>query len=198
MLFDKVHDTQEVFRTILHCMSRPGTIQNIARKGNEAQALEHCDYALFLSAMTLLDAEVGFHIIGNHSERISELFAAHTLSKATDLYRADYVFILQDAQPQLIREAIVQAKKGTLRDPQQSATIIMETEMLSKIPQLTLQGPGISTMENVHITANELWRNERAVANQEYPLGVDMIFIDRQSNLMCLPRTTMLNECEVS
>ena len=29
MVIDVVHDTQEVFRTILHCMSRPGTIKNI-------------------------------------------------------------------------------------------------------------------------------------------------------------------------
>ena len=98
----------------------------------------------------------------------------------------------------MIREAFTKGKIGTLRDPQQSATIIMETERLSNDPQLTLQGPGIAKTETVEITASEMWKKERAAVNQEYPLGVDMIFIDRQNNMMCLPRTTMLNDCEVS
>ena len=70
MVFDKVHDTQEVFRTILHCMSRPGTIQHIDDRRNRMEQLENCNTALFLSAMTLLDAEVSFHIIGEASKRI--------------------------------------------------------------------------------------------------------------------------------
>ena len=60
MAFDIVHDTQEVFRTILHCMSRPGTIQNIDNRGNRVEQLENCNKATVLSAMTLLDAEVSF------------------------------------------------------------------------------------------------------------------------------------------
>lgn len=198
MVFDKVHDTQEVFRTILHCMSRPGTIQNIEGRGNCGEQLEDCNDALFLTAMTLLDAEVSFYIIGENAKRIGELFAAHTLSKAVDLSEADYLFILQDADPQMICEAFTKAKIGTLRDPQQSATIIMETEKLTNDPQLLLRGPGIATTETVQITASEVWKHERALVNQEYPLGVDMIFIDRQNDMMCLPRTTMLNDCEVS
>ena len=65
-------------------------------------------------------------------------------------------------------------------------------------PDLMLQGPGIETAENVQIAASELWMIDRAAANQEYPLGVDMILIDRHRNMMCLPRTTMLLEREVS
>ena len=197
-MIDVVHDTQEFFRTILHCMSRPGTIKNIDGIGNQLQQLENCRYATFLSAMTILDAEVSFHVIGENAAEIEGLFAAYTLSRPTELHKADYLFILQDAEAQLISEAFLQAKKGTLRDPQQSATIIMETEKLSNDPDLMLQGPGIETAENAQIAASELWMIDRAAANQEYPLGVDMILLDRHRNLMCLPRTTMLLEREVS
>ncbi len=61
-----------------------------------------------------------------------------------------------------------------------------------------LQGPGIETAENAQIAASELWMIDRAEANKEYPLGVDMILIDRHRNLMCLPRTTMIHDREVS
>ncbi|MEK5036997.1 phosphonate C-P lyase system protein PhnH [Sporosarcina sp. FSL K6-3457] len=198
MVIDVVHNTQEVFRTILHCMSRPGTIKNIDGIGSRMEQLEKCHHATFLSVMTLLDAEVSFHIIGGNAAVLEELFTAYTLSTATDLGQADYIFILQDAQPQMIHEVFRRAKKGTLMNPQQSATIIMETKKLSNDPLLTIRGPGIETMENVHIAESELWRFERAEANQEYPLGVDMILIDCQSNMMCLPRTTKFQDCEVS
>ncbi|KAB2329388.1 phosphonate C-P lyase system protein PhnH [Cytobacillus depressus] len=198
MVIDVVHDTQEVFRTFLHCMSRPGTIKNIDDIGNQMEQLGNCRHATFLGAMTLLDAEVRFHIIGENAAEIEEVLSAYTLSKATDLHKADYIFILQDVQPQMIGEVFNQAKKGTLTNPQQSATIIIEMEKLSNDPQLTLHGPGIKTKENVQITASELWVSGRAKANKEYPLGVDMILIDHQSNIMCLPRTTIIDNCEVS
>ena len=198
MVIDLVHDTQEVFRTILHCMSRPGTIKNIDGIGKRMEQLEKCYQATFLTAMTVLDAEVNFHIIGKNAAVMEELFAAYTLSTATDLGQADYIFILQDAQPEMIHEVFMRAKKGTLLNPQQSATIIMETVKLSNNSPLTVRGPGIETMENVHIAESELWRFERAEANQEYPLGVDMILIDDRSNMMCLPRTTKFQDCEVS
>ena len=101
-------------------------------------------------------------LIGENAAEIEEVFAAYTLSKVTELHKADYIFILQDAEAQLISEAFLQAKKGTLRDPQQSATIIMETEKLSNDPDLMLEGPGIETAENVQIAASELWMIDKS------------------------------------
>ncbi|MFJ7933967.1 phosphonate C-P lyase system protein PhnH [Sporosarcina sp. NPDC096371] len=198
MVIDVVHDTQEVFRTILHCMSRPGTIKNIGEIGEQHGQQEACRDSTFLSAMTLLDAEVSFHVVGENTAPIEAYLSAHTLAKVAELQVADYLFIMNNASALDISEAFHQSKKGTLTNPQQSATIIIETEKLSNEPGLALQGPGIETSETVHITASQVWMGERAKANQEYPLGVDMIVIDQQSNLMCLPRTTMIRDCEVS
>lgn len=197
MVIDVVHDTQEVFRTILHCMSRPGTIKNIEEIGEQLGQREDCRDSIFLSAMTLLDAEVSFHIVGVNTVPLEAYLSAHTLSKVAELQAADYLFIMNNASALDISEAFRRARKGTLTNPQQSATIIIETEKLSNEPGLTLQGPGIATTKNVQIAASEAWMVERANANQEYPLGVDMIIIDYQSNMMCLPRTTMICDCEV-
>lgn len=198
MAIDVVHDTQEVFREILHCMSRPGTIKSIAEVSERLERKTFCQNATFLSAMTLLDAEVGFHVVGENTASNEELFSAYTLSKLADLKEADYIFIMQDAEKLFIQDVFTQAKKGTFIDPQHSATIIIETEMLLNEQHLTLEGPGISNTESVKIAASEYWVNARAEANKEYPLGVDMILIDRQSNIMCLPRTTIIQDCEVS
>lgn len=198
MAIDAVHDTQEVFRTILHCMSRPGTIKSIAEIGEREEWQKFCSHSIFLSAMTLLDAEVSFHVVGVDATSIEELFAAYTLSKIAALNEADYIFIMQDVQKQIVNDVFIEAKKGTPVDPQQSATVIIETELLTKDRQLVLKGPGIEFEENVEIEASGNWLEARASANKEYPLGVDMILIDRSANMMCLPRTTMIHDRGVS
>lgn len=197
MAIDVVHDTQEVFRTILHCMSRPGTIKSIAEVSERLERKTFCQSSTLLNAITLLDAEVSFHVIGGNAASIEELFSAYTMSKVTNVQAADFIFIMQDAEKQFIHDVFTKAKKGTLINPQQSATIIIETEMLSNEHRLTLKGPGIANTESVKIDASEYWMSARAEANNEYPLGVDMILIDHQSNLMCLPRTTQIHDYEV-
>ena len=53
--------------------------------------------------MTLLDAEVRFHVVGENAASIEGFFSAYTLSKVTNLQEADYIFIMQDAEKQFIQ-----------------------------------------------------------------------------------------------
>ena len=69
---------------------------------------------------------------------------------------------------------------------------------MSNGKQLVVEGPGIEQTENAELDGSENWLEERAEAVKEYPLGVDLILIDQNSNLMCLPRTTIIYEREVS
>lgn len=198
MTIDLVHDTQEVFRTILHCMSRPGTIKNIEEIGRPIGQHEYCQHSIFVTAITLLDAEVRFHVVGENADAIEEHLSSFTFSKVGEIHEADYIFIMKDAEKSLISDVFKKAKKGTLTNPQHSATILIETDMLSNGSHLMLEGPGIEHIENVEIVASEYWIAERAEANKEYPLGVDMILLDQASNMMGLPRTTMIHNREVS
>jgi alpha-D-ribose 1-methylphosphonate 5-triphosphate synthase subunit PhnH len=198
MAIDLVHDTQEVFRTFLHCMSRPGTIKNIEEIGRPIGQHEYIQHSIFVSAITLLDAETSFHVVGEQAELIEEFLSSFTYSKVVDLQAADYIFIMKDAKKQMIKEVFKEAKRGTLTNPQKSATILIETDRLSNGNQLSLEGPGIAHTENAEIDDSEFWVTERAEAMKEYPLGVDIILIDRKSNVMCLPRTTIIHRCEVN
>lgn len=198
MAIDLVHDTQVVFRAILDCMSRPGTIKNIEEIGKPIGHHEHCEHPIFVNAITLLDAEVSFHVVGEYAEAIAEHLASFTFSKVAALHEADFIFIMKDAQKQMVHEVFRSARKGTLTSPEQSATILIETERLSSGSLLTLEGPGIQHTENVVIDAVERWMTERTEANKEFPLGVDIILVDRKSNIMCLPRTTIIKNYEVS
>ena len=106
---------------------------------------------------------------------------------------------MKDAEKQLINDVFNEAKRGTLTNPQQSATIIIETEYLSNgTPAYVRRTGNCSIRKTWKLREVSYWVTERAEANKEYPLGVDMILIDRNSNMMCLPRTTNNYDCEVS
>jgi len=197
MLIDVVHDTQKGFRTILNCMSRPGKIENV-RELTEKVTLEMEGFpATFVTALTLLDREATFSIIGGNTLQMEELFTAYTMATKESVQKADYVFVTKQASKEQILSTYQQVKIGTLENPQESATIILESESLGVSGNLLLTGPGIKRIEEVSIAGYEQWIEERQKVNREYPLGIDMILLDGKADVMCLPRTTVIKIREV-
>ena len=90
-MIDVVHDTQEFFRTILHCM-QTGTIKNIEWYRESVATTGKMPLRNVPQCYDdLLDAEVSFHVIGENAAEIEGLFAAYTLSRPTELHKADYL-----------------------------------------------------------------------------------------------------------
>ena len=180
-----VHDTQQTYRKLVTSMSRPGTISTVIGE------IEHpipCHYATFLTILTLLDAEVSFHVISDKQE-MSKTISDYTLAKETSIEVADFIIVPNGSNEEAVVEAMKKCKVGTLEDPQNSATWIVEQNMISVTGTMTLTGPGIKTETSLHLDfPPELleMRNRRV---QEFPLGTDMIFTDPVS-LACIPRTT--------
>lgn len=197
MSIDVVHDMQKGFRTILHCMSRPGTIENVSEIADKIRVSMEGFPATFVTSLTLLDREVSFSIVGGNTKKLEDLFAAYTMATQASLQTTDYVFITKQASKEQITSVFQKVKTGTLINPQESATIIIETESLSSTGNLLLTGPGIEYTEEVSITGYEHWVEERNNVNKEYPLGVDMILLDGYANVVCLPRTTVIKIREV-
>lgn len=196
MALDMVHDTQKVFRTILHCMSRPGTIESLKEVADRVTTSMESLPATFAAALTLLDREVSFAVIGANVKKTEELIAAYTMAAQKRLPEADYVFITKQATQEQIADVFQQVKIGTLEDPQQSATILLETEF-SPGGKWSLEGPGIKTTRRISIHDASQWLAERDKLNKEFPIGIDMILVDGLSNVMCLPRTTAIKIREV-
>ncbi|CDQ38046.1 MULTISPECIES: phosphonate C-P lyase system protein PhnH [Virgibacillus] len=197
MAMDQVHDLQQVYRKILHSMSHPGTISNLEPFAEKVDYDLPCYEATFLSAMTLLDAEVTFAIISENSQQLSTKLTAYTLAKSAPIHEADYIIVLQDALQQDIVEALQQCKIGNLIDPQFSSTWFLESSGIVNQAELLLTGPGIKDETELQIgLTKELWttRNKRV---KEYPLGIDLICLDNEANLVCVPRTTKIEILEV-
>ncbi|MTI65834.1 MAG: phosphonate C-P lyase system protein PhnH [Firmicutes bacterium] len=192
MKLDMVHDIQRTYRKVLNSMSRPGEIENIK---NESQKVD-IDTEFFNSTLVLmfmlLDAEVSFKIISNKEDEMTKFINQLTYAKSKELHEADFIFLLNDAKKEDIESTFKKAKVGDLINPNKSATIIVESEKITNEKDLTLKGPGIKEVNYVEVKLKGNWIEERNEKNIEYPLGIDVIFTDINSNIMCLPRTTQI------
>lgn len=200
MKLDIVHDLQSVYRKIVDASARPGQLVDLTKEAAIAKVdgNKECPASILLLALTLFDQEVTFKVISDKEEIITKTINQLTYAKPAATEEADYILILQDAEVGALNTAIEIAKPGTLKNPHSSATIIVDVSKVSNEPTLQLKGPGIQTIEFVHVETNEKWVDSRQMKNQEYPLGIEMMFVDQQDQLLSLPRTTQITENRVT
>ncbi|MBE6071470.1 MAG: phosphonate C-P lyase system protein PhnH [Clostridium butyricum] len=198
MKLNMVHDIQSVYRKVLNAMAKPGVIENLKKEADQVDIETNCYENTFLMMMMLLDREVSFNVVSEKSVDVSSLISQMTYAKVKSIEEADYIFVLKDACDEQLDMVIRNAKIGDLVDPNKSATIIAEFKCLdSGSSILNFKGPGIKNLREVRISGETKWIKERKIKNEEYPLGVDLIYVDEKNNVMCIPRTTSITESEV-
>lgn len=192
MKLDLVHDLQAVYRKTLDAMSRPGLIGNIRNQADKVSMEFSCFDSTLVLALMLFDTEVKFKVCSEREADMAKLINQLTYAKATEVENADYILVLKDAKPEDLEMAFIMAYPGDLLDPHKAATIIIEADSVSNDRDLTLTGPGIETERYIDVKITGRWVDHRAEKNSEYPLGIDLIFTDRDDNILCLPRTTQI------
>ncbi|WP_409342840.1 phosphonate C-P lyase system protein PhnH [Paenibacillus sp. MBLB4367] len=199
MKLDLVHDIQTSYRKVVDAMSRPGVIADLAEEAGKLGKDAGCFPSTLLIAMMLLDTEVSFKVISAKEAEVTHLFNQLTYARAAEAEQADYVFVLQDAASDDLRSALEGAKIGDLLDPHHSATVVVESESLTGTGEdaLRLTGPGIEDACFAQVNMQADWVEIRAERNAEYPLGIDLLFVDTDHRLLCLPRTTQVSKGEV-
>jgi alpha-D-ribose 1-methylphosphonate 5-triphosphate synthase subunit PhnH len=186
MEIDIVHDMQESYRKLLYSMSRPGIISALTQK---KEPWIPCHPGTFLTALTLLDAEVSFHVVAD-KQNLGNILSEYTFARWESVEKADYIFVPNGTEEAEMIGAMKESKIGNLLDPQLSATWIIETDEIVEDGALTLTGPGIKDETPLHIQKSDLFWKMREEKIKEYPLGIDLIFTDTNSKLVCIPRTT--------
>ena len=186
--FDEVLYTQSLFRILLDCMSRPGKIGCIS-PANCGLNFSFNEYTLGI-AITLLDQEVTFHIYEDRNNSTAQL-QMYTMCRKSSINDCDYLIVEGNKFFDLS-----ELKRGTLTFPDESATVICQVQLLSRVPisgaiKLQLTGPGIKDMQNLYVHGLiEQLINPWQLCNLERPLGIDWIFVDHAGNVCCIPRST--------
>lgn len=190
MQLDSVHDIQKVYRELLQCMARPGKIADIRESAAKADFVRECHPATFLVIQVVLDAEVTFHVLGDRADTIRRKIADYTFAAHTSAGDADYIIAPQGVREAEVLEAMRACKTGTLENPHQSATWIIETGALEGNSDWKLSGPGIRDEADTPVALSEAFVATRNMKTQEFPTGIDLIFTDGDGYISCIPRTT--------
>jgi alpha-D-ribose 1-methylphosphonate 5-triphosphate synthase subunit PhnH len=194
MKFDYVHDVQRAYRKLIDSISKPGTMVSLYEESRKLDSVANCNRSILVLMLMLLDAEVTFHILGGETQNISRYINQLTYSKVVPLEEADFIYVLEGADSEEIEGAIIRCKIGDLVNPHLSATLIIEVEKISNHRDLVLSGPGIKGEKYISISGETDWVKLRAEKNIEYPLGIEMYFVDKNYNLLALPRTTKITK----
>ena len=191
---DLVHDLQAVYRKTLDSMSRPGLINNITNQADKVNMEMSCYNSTFVLMLMLFDTEVKFKVFSEREAEMAKLINELTYAKTTEVESAEYILVLNDAKPEGLEKAFRMAYPGDLLNPHKAATMILEADSMSNDRALILTGPGIEKECSINVKTTDRWVELRAQKNLEYPLGIDLIFTDRDDNILCIPRTTQITK----
>ena len=183
--FDFIMDAQKIFRVLLDCMANPGRVGKLGLY-SEKLNLDQCH--LLALGITLLDNESSFCAAKDDS--LAQQLTALTLSRQTKASEADYLF-LPVGQWANMEELVACAKPGDLVNPHKSATLVIEVPELLGECRWELSGPGIPGTKKLGLSTHvEQVIQARDRRELRFPQGIDLIFIDSQGDIFCLPRTT--------
>lgn len=195
--YDEIFDAQRHFRVILDAMARPGKINTFPKL--EIGAAEGISLGQAYVALSLLNADTEF-CFSYESSLGAEYIIANTNAVKTALEQADFIFEDRPQTP----HAVEVSKEGDPAYPETAATHVVTVDHLSDATNmpagllLELSGPGIEGKRNIRIDGpSEAWWNEIKLKNDEFPLGVDMMFVCDLPNgdvqIACIPRSSHIN-----
>ena len=187
--------SQALFRTALEALSHPGRVMDI---GHDAQVPRqgHSASAALLLAMLDADCTLWLSPVLAASDAALWLHFHTGCQIVNDVATAQFVWVAQgDAMP-----ALASLGQGSDAYPDQSATCVMDVDVLSDAPKVqhawVLQGPGIQTQQSLSVRGLAADFVQQWAANHAgFPRGVD-VFLAAQSQLVGLPRTTAIHLLE--
>ena len=162
------------FRALMNALSMPGKIKKIKPL---------YDSNLLAVANVLLYSETSFFYEGK--EDISAIEAITNTNKES-IQKADYLF-----SDEIDENLVKKAKNGDFINPDFSATIIFICREFNKTKAI-LSGPGINGKKEVFLPCDKSFIDSLMSKNSQYPLGIELFFINRESEVLALSRTTKI------
>jgi alpha-D-ribose 1-methylphosphonate 5-triphosphate synthase subunit PhnH len=187
--YDTVFDAQQHYRLFLDSMARPGKINTLPMM--EILPPAGLQQAAALAGFALLNTDVTFYAAGDNSDAIANYLLVNTGSQQAGMTVADYIFLPEG----YYADDLYGARTGTATYPEDSATLVVETEQISAAPvnnaiEITLKGPGVNGKATVFVKGiSARLLDFVKIQNDEYPLGLDLILTDKENNILCIPRS---------
>jgi alpha-D-ribose 1-methylphosphonate 5-triphosphate synthase subunit PhnH len=182
-----VFEAQAVFRTVMDCMARPGTIGRLDATVLPPAPLSAAAGAV---ALTLCDHDTPVWLTPTLARSALPGWLAFNAgaSLTEERQNARFAFVEKGAMlpdPSLFAQ-------GTQEYPDRSTTLVVEIDAFEGGRTLVLSGPGIRTEEEIApVGLPDMFPHFWSQNRQSFPLGVDLILVAGDA-VLCLPRTTVL------
>jgi alpha-D-ribose 1-methylphosphonate 5-triphosphate synthase subunit PhnH len=187
IFFEEVFDAQEQFRIVLDAMAHPGIIYNL--KDFDFEAPLYLSNASAVIAFALLNADASFHATGDSN--INQYLAINTGAVHETIENSDFVFINGSENA----EVLFKLKHGNLSYPEDAATVLIDVENMSNSYfensiEIIFRGPGVEFENRVFVRGLniEILQTVKEI-NFEFPLGIDLIFCNKNNQIVGLPRS---------
>lgn len=185
---EPVFEAQAIFRTLMDCMARPGTIGEAAATVVPPAPLTAAAGAV---ALTLCDHDTTVWLTpALKASPLPGWLAFNAGAPLTEeRQNARFAFVEKGAMlPNLCLFA-----QGTQEYPDRSTTLVIEIEAFDGGRPLVLTGPGIRTQEEIApVGLPDMFPHFWAENRQKFPRGVDLILVAGEK-FLCLPRTTVVS-----
>jgi alpha-D-ribose 1-methylphosphonate 5-triphosphate synthase subunit PhnH len=179
-------DAQQVFRTVLEALARPGT----------PMALPTELLSVLAPAVTpivaLADSTTGVCVLENPGGRWADAIATAT---AAPIWPAEMARLVVGLRP-VSDDEVRGFTRGSARAPEDAALVALGVRDLHGGPRKwTLSGPGVcgsATVAPRGVPAGFVAARADAVA--AYPAGIDILLVADDGRVVGLPRTTTIDE----
>lgn len=186
-------ESQQVFRSLLDCISRPGSIAHIS------DSIWRRLPSVLAPALVLADVETTIHIVETETFVWSEAASLATGARPSIVSSADLICVPSDGLSRL--ESILRdVRRGTAFEPEMGARLSLGVHDLRDGGtgtragvQLVLRGPGIDgdrsiCVDGLTVDHIEAWRR----VNTAFPAGIDVWMTTHDGRVVGIPRSTRI------
>lgn len=165
---------RENFRSLMNALSMPGSIEKIT--------------PLYQSGFLALASVLLYNETSCYFESTQDLSLVTDINnpKLESPKAADYIF-----SDVINKDLLRICKKGTFMSPEFSATLIFSCEDFNGT-KVQLSGPGINKEKELTLPCGIEFISLLQEKNANYPLGVEIFFLNKKNELLALGRTTKI------
>ncbi|MCX7709160.1 MAG: phosphonate C-P lyase system protein PhnH [Clostridia bacterium] len=193
--FNEVFDSQKNFRVLMDGMSRPGKVFKLHEHDFDKFPAGFNPWVLVV-LKTLGDNNVTYSLVGNGNEEWKKYIEINTGMTSEEAVHADYAIL----DGKTFTDCFSSIHPGSLEFPEDSSTAVITVDLIAEnllnkdykeLAILYMSGPGIKDVNSVGIAGlDKKYVTSILQMNENFPVGIDAIFVDRIGHITCMSRTT--------